>query len=51
MFRSCLSYCSLHILLMLVNHLLVVCVFQDILAYSNSRMYVCHVEKLRIILD
>ena len=26
-FRSCLSYCALHILLMLVSHLLVVCVF------------------------
>ena len=32
MFRSCLSYCALHILLMLVNHWLVVCVLQDILA-------------------
>ena len=26
-FRSCLSYCALHIFLMLVSHLLVVCVF------------------------
>ena len=26
-FRSCLSYCALRILLMLVSHLLVVCVF------------------------
>ena len=51
MFWSCLSFCALHILLMLMNQSLVVYVFQEIFAYSDSCIYVCHVEKLRVILD